>query len=81
MFALDTLKPQGNLVCKFYTGSEDKHLEDRMKSTFKKVKREKPNASRSSSREMYLVGLGRIAEASKATVFQSKNLGLLNKQG
>jgi 21S rRNA (uridine2791-2'-O)-methyltransferase len=42
---------------KFYTGSEDKALEMRLKKVFEKVKREKPEASRDESREMYFVCL------------------------
>lgn len=70
MFAIDTLKPNGKFVCKFYTGKEDKYLEERLRKAFKKVNREKPEASRSSSREMYLVGIGRIAGATKENVFE-----------
>ncbi|KAI9211026.1 hypothetical protein DS838_004103 [Geotrichum bryndzae] len=69
MFALDTLKPNGKFVCKFYTGVEDKHLEARLKRTFKHVFREKPNSSRSESREMYFVATGRVREATKKSVF------------
>lgn len=44
-------------MCKFYTGSEDKLLETRLKKVFKIVRRVKPDASRDSSREAYFVGL------------------------
>jgi 21S rRNA (uridine2791-2'-O)-methyltransferase len=40
---------------KFYTGPEDKALETRLKKVFERVKREKPEASRDESREMYFV--------------------------
>lgn len=69
MFAIDTLKPNGKFVCKFYTGKEDKYLEDRLKKAFKHVKREKPDASRSASREMYLIGIGRLPQATRESVF------------
>lgn len=69
MFALDTLKPNGKFLCKFYTGKEDKYLEERMRKAFKHVKREKPDASRSASREMYLVGIGRLENATRENVF------------
>ena len=42
---------------KFYTGPEDKGLEMRLKKIFERVKREKPEASRDESREMYFVCL------------------------
>lgn len=45
-FAQQTLKPGGHLVCKFYQGSEDKALENELRSLFEKVHREKPNSSR-----------------------------------
>jgi 23S rRNA U2552 (ribose-2'-O)-methylase RlmE/FtsJ len=46
-FALEVLKPGGHFVCKFYAGAEDKDLEKRLKTTFTKVHRQKPAASRS----------------------------------
>lgn len=48
-FASDTLRPGGNFVCKFYQGSEDKALEQRIKTLFHRVYREKPDSSRSVS--------------------------------
>lgn len=69
MFALDTLKPGGKFVCKFYTGAEDKKLESRLQRAFKHVRREKPNASRSGSKEMYFIGLGRLPGATRKSVF------------
>ncbi|KAK5990970.1 rRNA methyltransferase 2 [Cladobotryum mycophilum] len=46
-FASDTLKSGGHLICKFYQGSEDKELEQKLKGLFMKVYREKPESSRS----------------------------------
>ena len=48
-FASDTLKADGNFVCKFYQGKEDKALENTLKKMFKRVCREKPESSRSVS--------------------------------
>lgn len=48
-FASDTLRPGGHFVCKFYQGSEDKKLEERLRKLFGKVSREKPESSRSVS--------------------------------
>lgn len=56
-FANDTLKTGGHFVCKFYQGSEDKELENQLKVLFKSVHREKPESSRSESKEAYFVAL------------------------
>ena len=48
-FASDTLKTEGNFVCKFYQGKEDKALEAKLKKMFRRVCREKPESSRSVS--------------------------------
>ncbi|KAH8905650.1 ribosomal RNA methyltransferase MRM2 [Coniochaeta sp. PMI_546] len=60
-FASDTLKADGNFICKFYQGKEDKVLENKLKKIFKRVLREKPESSRSESREAYFVALRRKA--------------------
>ncbi|KAI0389837.1 23S ribosomal RNA methyltransferase [Xylariaceae sp. FL0594] len=60
-FASDTLRTGGHFVCKFYQGSEDKDLEMKLKKMFAKVHREKPESSRSESREAYFVALRRKA--------------------
>ena len=59
-FASDTLRPGGHFVCKFYQGSEDKALEQKLKTLFHKVYREKPDSSRSvsTSRPCYSLGQG-----------------------
>ncbi|KAH6613747.1 FtsJ-like methyltransferase-domain-containing protein [Chaetomium sp. MPI-SDFR-AT-0129] len=58
-FASDTLKPGGHFVCKFYQGTEDKALELLLRKMFVSVKRVKPDASRSESREGFYVALQR----------------------
>ncbi|KAH0427408.1 cell division cycle protein [Colletotrichum camelliae] len=58
-FANDTLKNGGHFVCKFYQGSEDKAFEMKLKTLFAKVFREKPESSRSDSKEAYFVALRR----------------------
>jgi 21S rRNA (uridine2791-2'-O)-methyltransferase len=55
------LKTQGSLVMKYYMGPEEKALEGRLKKVFERVKREKPEASRDESREMYFVCLKKRA--------------------
>ncbi|KAL9108553.1 MAG: hypothetical protein Q9227_006639 [Pyrenula ochraceoflavens] len=68
-FCFDTLKTGGHFVCKFYQGAEDKALEMRLKHLFRKVHREKPESSRSESKEAYFVGLKREANAKRELVF------------
>ncbi|CAK7208239.1 2' O-ribose methyltransferase [Sporothrix bragantina] len=58
-FASDTLRAGGHFVCKFYQGGEDKVLEKRLKKMFSKVVREKPESSRSESKENFFVALRR----------------------
>ncbi|KAK1971644.1 FtsJ-like methyltransferase [Colletotrichum sublineola] len=58
-FADDTLRNGGHFVCKFYQGSEDKAFEKKLKTLFAKVFREKPESSRSDSKEAYFVALRR----------------------
>lgn len=48
-FCFDTLKSEGHFVAKFYQGSEDKLLEQKICRLFHKVHRDKPSASRSVS--------------------------------
>ncbi|KUJ15763.1 FtsJ-domain-containing protein [Mollisia scopiformis] len=56
-FANETLKTGGHFICKFYQGSEDKELEKQLRALFKSVHREKPESSRSESKEAYFVAL------------------------
>ncbi|KAK5949070.1 2' O-ribose methyltransferase [Knufia fluminis] len=68
-FAYDTLKVGGHFVCKFYQGAEDKQFEKQLKAMFHKVHREKPESSRSESREGFFVGIKRLAKVDKNAVF------------
>lgn len=68
-FAFDTLRAGGHFVCKFYQGGEDKALELRLRSLFAKVHREKPESSRSESKESYFVALRRRPDRQKKDVF------------
>ncbi|CAK7267224.1 2' O-ribose methyltransferase [Sporothrix epigloea] len=61
-FASETLRPGGHFVCKFYQGGEDKAFEKRLKKIFAKVVREKPESSRSESKENFFVALRRKKE-------------------
>ncbi|KAL2059056.1 hypothetical protein ABVK25_000348 [Lepraria finkii] len=69
-FASDTLRTGGHFVCKFYQGAEDKTLEGKLKELFKKVNREKPESSRSESKEAYFVALRRKGDAKKEDVWK-----------
>jgi len=68
-FSYDTLKIGGNFVCKFYQGAEDKALEKSLKAMFHKVHREKPESSRSESKESFFVGIKRLAKVDRDAVF------------
>lgn len=54
------LKKGGNLLLKFFPGAEQAELLKHAKQQFKKVTLYRPAAVRASSREQYLVGLGRL---------------------
>lgn len=68
-FSYENLRVGGNFVCKFYQGSEDKQFEKQLKAMFQKVHREKPESSRSESRESFFVGIKRLAKVDKGKVF------------
>ena len=56
---------------KFYVGNEDKALETRLKKVFERVKREKPEASRDESREMYFMCLKKRAGVNREVILGS----------
>ena len=55
----DVLKPSGNLLTKYLQGGEEKDLIDEFKERFNNVKLVKPKASRSESKEMYILGMNK----------------------
>jgi len=57
-FALKHLKPQGNFLVKLFHGSGFDDFAKRMRRCFGKVVVRKPEASRSRSSEVYLLGVG-----------------------
>ncbi|KAF2877893.1 FtsJ-like methyltransferase-domain-containing protein [Massariosphaeria phaeospora] len=69
-FGFDTLRTGGHFLCKFYQGAEDKALETKLKRLFAKVHREKPDSSRSESREGYFVALRRKENPTREEVFR-----------
>ncbi|KAI9764388.1 MAG: 2' O-ribose methyltransferase [Candelina submexicana] len=71
-FCYDTLHTGGHFVCKFYQGAEDKAFELRLKKLFSSVRREKPESSRSESKEAYFVALRRKEGAKQEDIFQTE---------
>ncbi|TVY58809.1 rRNA methyltransferase 2, mitochondrial, partial [Lachnellula cervina] len=63
-FAFDTLRVGGHFVAKFYDGAESKELEMQLRKLFGAVHREKPESSRSESKEAYFVALRRKKDVS-----------------
>jgi len=57
-FADKWLKPGGNLLVKTFQGSDYSALRERMRGSFRQVLTRKPEASRSRSSEIYLLGRG-----------------------
>lgn len=62
VLACSTLKKNGNLVMKFFTGKEDRILQNRLENMFLRVHRVKPEACRDELREMYFVALRKKEE-------------------
>ena len=56
-FSLERLKPGGNLLVKTFQGDAFAEIRDQMRRSFRRVLARKPDASRSRSPEMYLVGM------------------------
>jgi len=54
------LKPGGAFVCKIFQGSDFKPFSDEVGKSFGRVAHFKPKSSRKASREVYIVGLGKI---------------------
>lgn len=69
ILAIDLLKPGGSFICKFYTGPDDAGLEYRLRKTFTKVFRDKPDACRPESKECYFIGLGKLDDIDKVEIF------------
>ncbi|KAI9724945.1 MAG: hypothetical protein M1812_000221 [Candelaria pacifica] len=71
-FCFDTLHTGGHFVCKFYQGAEDKAFELRLKKLFSSVHREKPESSRSESKEAYFVALRRKEGVLETDILQNE---------
>ena len=61
------LKPGGNAAVKVFQGGEEGALLETLRAAFRRARAFKPGASRSESREVYLLGLGRMAGAAGAS--------------
>ncbi len=57
--ACDLLAPGGNFVCKIFQGAEFKRFEKEVKSRFGQHKIFKPESCRKSSKEIYIIGIGK----------------------
>lgn len=58
--ALEVLKPGGSFVCKIFQGEDFKAFSDSVKADFKTHKIFKPDSSRKASREIYIIGIGKL---------------------
>ncbi|KAL3424370.1 cell division cycle protein [Phlyctema vagabunda] len=71
-FSYDTLRVGGHFVCKFYQGGEDRRLEAQLKKLFGSVHREKPESSRSESKEAYFVALRRKKDVNREDIWETE---------
>jgi len=58
-FCQSSLRPGGNLLTKFFEGESAQTIRTQMKAQFGQLKTIKPDASRSNSKELYLLALNR----------------------
>ncbi len=61
------LKNRGNFIAKVFQGEDFENYVKKVKTAFKKISLEKPAASRSDSREIFVVGLGMTYKRPSAT--------------
>jgi 23S rRNA (uridine2552-2'-O)-methyltransferase len=57
-FAINWLKPEGNLLVKTFQGAGFPELREAVRTHFRQVLTRKPQASRGRSSEIYLLGKG-----------------------
>lgn len=57
--ALERLVPGGNFVCKIFQGPDFKIFSERVRTHFKTIKIFKPESCRKSSKEIYIIGIGK----------------------
>lgn len=63
LLACNLLRKNGSLIMKFYTGKEDRLLQQKLEKTFHRVHKMKPKACRAELREMYFIALKKRANA------------------
>ena len=56
-FSLSNINKNGNLIIKIFQGSQEKNLVSQLKKNFKSVNYFKPQSSRKTSSEIYLISL------------------------
>jgi 23S rRNA (uridine2552-2'-O)-methyltransferase len=59
-FADTLLRPGGNFACKIFQGGESAEFSDAVKQRFTTDRIYKPRSSRKASREIYIIGIGKI---------------------
>lgn len=59
------LRARGNLVVKLLEGPGFQELREQLRPCFQKLHNVRPKATRKESKELYLVGLGRIMSTKK----------------
>ncbi len=59
-FADELLRPGGNFACKIFQGSEFAEFSNAVKKRFKTERIYKPRSSRKTSKEIYIIGTGKI---------------------
>ncbi len=59
-FADELLRPGGNFACKIFQGSEFADFSNAVKKRFKTERIYKPRSSRKTSKEIYIIGIGKI---------------------
>jgi 23S rRNA (uridine2552-2'-O)-methyltransferase len=59
-FADKLLQPGGNFACKIFQGGESAEFSEAVKQRFKTDRIYKPRSSRKASREIYIIGIGKI---------------------
>lgn len=57
------LRPGGSFVCKIFQGEDFKPFSETVRQSFKQHKIFKPQSSRKASKEIYIIGTGKLQEA------------------
>jgi 23S rRNA (uridine2552-2'-O)-methyltransferase len=60
--AMTYLKPNGNFACKLFHSDEFAAFRDQLRKVFSKVEIVKPKSTRKISKEIFLVGIRKLAQ-------------------